>query len=367
MNALLTILREVRDPRDCNARHDCAAMLFAALLATLCGCKNCVEIADFCAAYIEELGDVVEFPHGPPSHDSFSRLFRLLDPEEMARSFSAFAAALREGLGLGPAEGVVAIDGKRLRRGYERGKAHFPPVMISIWDAQTPISLGARVGEGGNEVAGTLEALKSLDLRGCVVTADALHCHPAMAAGVRARKGHYAIKLKANNGPLYEFAQKAFEKADAKGDMPFAQTEDIGHDRHELRRMSLAPAPKEGANLPGLVMFGRMRSLRKKPERKPKEHTYYVAFSKRCSAREALQIVRTHWSVENNLHWPLDVVFREDDARTRKDNAPENLAIIRRMAIDVLQSHPENISVARKMKRASWSKDYLFNLFAHMR
>lgn len=367
MNALMTILREVRDPRDYNARHDCAAMLFGALLATLSGCKSCVEIADFCAANIDELAEVVDFPHGSPSHDSFSRLFRLLDPEEMARSFSTFAAELRKGLDLGPVKGVVAIDGKRLRRGYERGKAHFPPLMISVWDAETQVSLRACVGEGGNEVAGTLKALKSLDLKGCVVTADALHCHPEMAAGVRARKGHYAIKLKTNNKPLYEHAQKAFEKADAKGGAPSAQTEDAAHDRHELRRMSLAPAPKEGANLPGLVMFGRMQTLRTTPQRKPKEHTYYVAFSKRCSAREALQIVRTHWSVENNLHWPLDVVFREDDARTRKDNAPQNLAIIRRMAKDILASHPENISVARKMKRASWSKDYLFNLFAHLR
>jgi predicted transposase YbfD/YdcC len=367
MIVLLTILRQVRDPRDCNARHDCASMLFVALLATLSGCKSCVEIADFCAAYVDELAEVVDFPHGPPSHDSFSRLFRLLDPEEMARAFSAFARSLREGLGLGPAKGVVAIDGKRLRRGYERGKAHFPPLMISVWDAETRVSLAARVGEGGNEIAGTLAALKSLDLKGCVVTADALHCHPAMADAVRARKGHYALKLKANNGPLHQHAQKAFEKADAKGEAPFAQTESLGHDRRETRRMSLAPAPKEGPNLPGLVMFGRMQSLRKTPDRTSKAHTYYVAFSKRCSARAALQIVRTHWSVENNLHWPLDVVFHEDDARTRKDNAPQNLAILRRMAIDILESHPENISVARKMKRASWSKDYLFNLFAHMR
>ena len=366
MRGLITILREVRDPRDHNARHDCASMLFAALLATLCGCKNFVEIADFCAAHIEDLAEVVDFPHGAPSHDSFSRLFRLLDPEEMAKAFSAFARAMREGLGLGPAKGVISIDGKRLRRGYERGKAHLPPLMISVWDAETRISLAARVGEGGNEVAGTLEALKSLDLKGCTVTADALHCHPAMAAAVRARKGHYAIKLKANNGPLYEKAKKAFEEADAKGGAPFAQTEESGHDRHEFRRMSVSPA-KEEANLPDLVMFGRMQSQRKTHSRIGKKHTYYVAFSRRCSAREALQIVRTHWSVENNLHWPLDVIFREDEARTRKDNAPQNLSIIRRMAKDILECSPENISVARKTKRASWSKDYLFNLFAHIR
>jgi predicted transposase YbfD/YdcC len=366
MESLITILREVRDPRDANARHDCAAMLFTSLLSILCGSKSCAEIADFCAAHLGELAEVVEFPHGAPSHDSFSRLFRRLDPDEMAKAFTAFAKALREGLGLGPVKGVVAIDGKRLRRGYERGKAHLPPLMISVWDAETRLSLAARAGEGGNEVKATLEALKTLDLKGCVVTADALHCHPTMAEGVLEQGGDYALKLKGNNGPLYDLARRAFEQADARGGAPFAQTEEVAHDRRERRRMSLVPAPK-GANMPGLAMLGRLESLREPLGGKAKEYVYYVAFSKRYTPSQALAIVRTHWSVENNLHWPLDVVFDEDHARNRKDHAPVNLAFIRRMAVDILKSHPDNISVARKTRRASWSKDYLFNAFAHMR
>jgi DDE_Tnp_1-associated len=122
METFIAILREVRDPRDVNARHDCASMLFVALMATLCGAKSCVDIADFCSANEADLAEIVDLPHGAPSHDCFSRLFRLLDPDEMASAFMAFAKALRQGLGLGPAKGVVAIDGKRLRRGYERGR-----------------------------------------------------------------------------------------------------------------------------------------------------------------------------------------------------------------------------------------------------
>jgi predicted transposase YbfD/YdcC len=367
MNGLIAILRDVRDPRDVNARHDCTSMLFVALLATLCGSKTCVEFSDFCAGHLDDLADVVEFPHGPPSHDSFSRLFRLLDPEELSRAFAAFSKALREGLGLGPVKGVVAIDGKRLRRGYERGKAHFPPLMISVWDTETRLSLAARAGEGGNEVAATLEALKSLDLKGCVVTADALHCHPAMAAGVLAQKGSYAIKLKANNGPLYELARQTFEQSDAEGGAPFAQTEEFSHDRRERRRISLAKAPQAAAHLPGLAMFGRLESLRTPTGRKSKEHTSYIAFSREYAPRKALQIARAHWSVENNLHWPLDVVFDEDDSRTRRDHGPTNIAFIRRMAKDILSSHPAVMSITRKMRHASWSKEYLFNAFAHMR
>lgn len=152
MESLLTILREVRDPRDMNARHDCASILFIALIAMLCGAKTCVDIADFAAAHEEELGQIVDLAHGAPSHDCFSRLFRLLDPEEMTRLFARFAKALREGLGLPAAKGVVAIDGKRLRRGYERGRAFMPPLMISVWDAETRLSLAAKASGDGNEV-----------------------------------------------------------------------------------------------------------------------------------------------------------------------------------------------------------------------
>ena len=263
MESLLAILREVRDPRDMNARHDCASMLFIALMAMLCGAKTCVEIADFAAAHEEELGQIVDLAHGAPSHDCFSRLFRLLDPEEMAQLFARFAKALRAGLGLPAARGVVAIDGKRLRRGYERGRAFMPPLMISVWDAETRLSLAARASGDGNEVTATLEALKSLDLKGCTVTADALHCHPAMAQAVRAAGAHYALKLKGNNGPLHACAVKAFAAADASGKGASCEISETGHDRFERRRVTTIAPPKE-ARLPGLVLFARIESERQK-------------------------------------------------------------------------------------------------------
>ena len=367
METFITILREVRDPRDYTARHDCASMLFVALMATLCGAKSCVGIADFCAAYEAVLCEIVDLPHGAPSHDSFSRLFRLLDPEEMARAFMAFAKALRAGLGLGPATGVVAIDGKRLRRGYERGRAHMPPLMISVWDVQTRLSLSARASGDGNEVEATLEALKSLDLKGCTVTADALHCHPKMAEGILARRGHYVLKLKGNNGPLQACAAATFEQADANGRTRFCETNEKAHGRTERRRVSVVAAPKDGANMPGLVMFARIESERRKGEGKVETNIYYAALSKRYTARKLMEIIRAHWDVENRLHWPLDVVFDEDDARTRKDYGPQNLSFIRRMALDILTSHPDKRSPARKMQLAAWSQEFLFELFTHLR
>ena len=200
MAGLISILREVHDPRDMNARHDLASILFLALAATLCGAKSCVQMAEFADGNVDELSAMVPLPHGAPSHDTFSRVFRLLDPAELARAFAAFMAALREELGLGPARGVVAVDAKSLRRGYEKGRAHMPPLMVGVWDAETRLSLAARAGTDGNEVAATLAALQTVSLQGCIVTGDAF-CHPAMARQGRAQGGHYLLKLKANHGP----------------------------------------------------------------------------------------------------------------------------------------------------------------------
>lgn len=366
METLISIFREVRDPRDFNAQHDLPAMLFIALAATLCGAKSCVDFADFAAAHEDELAEVVDLRHGAPSHDCFSRLFRLLDPEEMAEAFARFVTTLREGLGLGPAKGVVAVDGKRLRRGYERGRAFMPPLMVSVWDAETRLSLATRHALGGNEVAATLTALKSLVLKGCIVTGDALYCHPGMAAEVRERGAHYALKLKANHGPLFACAQQAFAVADAKGTLACYEQSDTGHDRREWRRASVIARPADAPAFPDLAAIGRIETERH-ANGKIAEKVHYVVLSKRLLPERMLEVTRTHWSVENQLHWRLDVVFNEDDARTRKNYAPENLGVVRRMALDILRAHPDNRSVGRKMKLAAWKKEFFFELFAHMR
>src|SRR5688572_2384673 len=215
MQSFITILRDVQDPRDFNSRHEVGTILFLALAATLCGAKTCVEMAEFVEGREEELSAIVDLPHGAPSHDTFSRLFRLLDPAEMAKAFTAFMTALRAELGLPRPRGVVAIDAKSLRRGYEKGRAHFPPLMVSVWDTETRLAIAQARAPGGNEVAATLELLGSLVLKGCTVTADAMHCHPAMAEAVLAAKAHYALGLKGNNSLLYTEAKRAFDIAGA--------------------------------------------------------------------------------------------------------------------------------------------------------
>ena len=138
MESVLAIFAAIDDPRDHTAQYELPALLFLALAATLCGARSCVDIADFAAANRADLAELVDLPaNATPSHDTFSRLFRLLDAEQLEAALRRFSVALREGLGLGPAEGMLAVDGKRLRRGYERGRAHMPPLMVGVWDAET--------------------------------------------------------------------------------------------------------------------------------------------------------------------------------------------------------------------------------------
>jgi predicted transposase YbfD/YdcC len=367
MSDLIAIFREVRDPRDLNARHDLAELLFLALAATLCGAKSCVEIAEFAEGREEELKEIVALRHGPPSHDTFSRVFRLLDPAELSRAFTAFMTALRRELGLAAPRGVVPIDGKALRRGYEKGRAHIPPLMVSVWDAETRLAIASARAPGGSEVKATLALLKGLTLKGCTVTADALHCHPAMAEAVRAAKAHYALGLKANHGPLFAAAEAGFTAA---GDLASFETRERAHGRTERRKTSILPVSRlalDGLHFPGLKAIGRIEADRTGTKGQRESAVRYIALSRLFSPAKLATIVRAHWGIENQLHWTLDVVFDEDDARTRKDNAPENLAVIRRLAHNILRAHPLNKPLASKMRRANWSKEFFFELFAHMR
>jgi predicted transposase YbfD/YdcC len=266
---------------------------------------------------------------------------------------------------LGPARGVVAIDGKSLRRGYEKGRSYLPPLMVSVWDSETRLCIAQARAPGGNEIAATLALLRGIVLKGCTVTGDALHCHPAMAEAVLAAKAHYALGLKANNGPLYAAAERAF--ADA-GDTPSFASEEKAHGRIERRRASVLPAPAAARTLlPGLKAFGRIEAERITSAGKSLASSRYVALSRMLTPTKLLAVTRAHWSIENHLHWTLDVVFDEDDARTRKDYGPENLAVIRRWARNILQMHPSTKSITSKMRRATWRMDFFFELFAHMR
>jgi predicted transposase YbfD/YdcC len=366
MPGIITILREVRDPRQVNARHDLGDILFVALACFVCGGRTCVDMADFARSRLVELREIVDLEHGPPSHDTFSRVFGLLDPAELAKAFGRCMKAVGRELGLGASPGVVAIDGKSLRRGYEAGRAFMPPLMVNVFDAQTRLSIAQARAPGGNEAKAGLALLKAVVLKGATVTGDALYCRSDVAEAVRAQGAHYALALKANQPLLLAEAQAAFARA---GDsLTMFETREVSHGRRERRSGAVVAASQMNTyGFPGLAAVGRIEAERTTAGGKTTTETRYVALSRRLTPRKMLEVVRAHWGVENHLHWTLDVVFDEDGSRSRKNHAPENLAVIRRLALNIIRAHPDDSPPGRKMRRAALDKVFFFELFAYMR
>jgi predicted transposase YbfD/YdcC len=356
---------ELPDPRAGNALHDLTELMFIALMATLCGATTCTDMALFARMKAYLWRDVLALKHGLPSHDTFSRVFRMLDPAAFEGAFRRFMQAFAEGAKIKLPKGVIALDGKALRRGYERGKSHMPPIMVTAWAAQTRMALANVLAPNNNEVAAALQLLPLLQLKGCVVTADALHCHRAMAKAIVERSGDYVLAVKDNQPALFA-AAKAAIKAAAHEERKSARTANANHGRKEERKAVVAPAVEmaQKHDLPGVKAVARITSKRGAD----KTVQRYFLMSRRYSPKEVLRIVRSHWSIENGLHWPLDVILDEDLARNRKDNAPANLAVLRRLALNVARAHPDNTTSLRgKLKRAGWNDAFLFELIAHMR
>jgi predicted transposase YbfD/YdcC len=348
------------DPRANNAVHDLTEILFIALLATLCGAQTCCDIALFAKTKEALLRTVLVLAHGVPSHDTFSRVFRMLDPQAFEKAFRRFMRAFAEAT-----EGVVALDGKALRRAYEHGKSHMPPIMVTAWSAQTRMALANVLAAGNNEAAAALELVGLLTLKGCVVTADALHCHRAMAQAIVERDGDYALAVKDNRPALLRDAKAAVAAATRKGASATVSTDDR-HGRHETRVAVVAPAGDmaERHGFPGLRAVAQIKSKRS-PDNVVER---YFLLSRHYRPPELLRIVRQHWSIENGLHWPLDVLLDEDLARSRKDNAPANLAVLRRLALNIARAHPDaKTSLRGKFKRAGWDEAFLFDMLSHMR
>ena len=353
---------EVPDPRADNAQHDLLEILFIALLASLCGAKHCSEMTEFGRAKEGLLRSVLTLAHGVPSHDTFSRLFRLLDPSAFETAFRRFTAAFAAAAKLAKPKGVVAIDGKALRRAYERGHSHMPRVIVTAWGASTRMSLASTLASGGNEAEAAVQLIGLLQLKGCIVTADALHCHRTMARAIVAQGGDYVLALKANQPALLRDAAAALARAPSAPVL----TEDQRHDRKEYRLAVVAPAADMARDhdFPNLAAVGRIESRRGED---PPVIRHFL-LSRRWSAERFLNTARTHWDIENGLHWTLDVSLDEDRARSRKDHAPENLAVLRRLALNIARAHPDTKTpLRRKLLRAGWDEAFLFDLIRHMR
>lgn len=350
---------EVVDPRAENARHDLSEILFIALAAMLCGAETCADMALFGTSKQRFLRQFLDLPYGVPSHDTFSRVFRLIDPGEFAQLLERFARAFAKAAGKSR-DAVVAIDGKACRRAYAAGRAHAPPMSVSAFAAETRMALAFAPAPGGQETQAALAAIALLDLAGAIVTADALHCHRGFAAEIVARGGDYLLALKANRPGLCADARARLDQAKGQS----ASVETAAHGRIERRVARVVSAGEMGKtrDFPGLSAIVAITAERNGQS----QERLYLA-SRRFGPKQALAIARAHWQIENALHWSLDVVFGEDQSRARKDHAPQNLAILRRLALNAARAMQDNTSLRGRVKRAGWDDAYLSRMLAHMR
>lgn len=360
MRKLRRMFRPLKDPRASNSRHDLVEILVIALAATLAGAKTCTEFEFFGKGREELLRQLLDLRHGIPSHDTFSNVFRALDPKGLEAVLRKFSKSF----GI---KGVVSIDGKALRGAFARGRQATPLHIVNVWAAGTRMALAQKTAPNRNEVAGALEVLALLDLDGALVTADALHCRPDTAQAIRDRKGHYLLAIKSNRGRLFSAVKTLLEEA--RRPSRASQRSTSAHGRIERRRAIVVAAPQLARqyDFPGIAAVGRIDSWRGNIGKPAKHIIRYFLTSRLLPAKKLLAVARAHWGIENNLHWVLDMVFDEDACRSRKDHAPENLAVIRKLAINILQATPGPLRISHKMLQARWNNEFLLQALAHMR
>lgn len=293
---------------------------------------------------------------------------RPIDPVALNEAFMRFMAAFGEQARIAMPKGQVAVDGKSLRRAYAKGCAHMPPLVVSVFACETFMSLVQTAAQEGGESAVAITALELLSLKGCTVTADALHCHRRMTSTIRERDGDYVIAIKGNQSALAAAANAALDRAAADRRTRFHHSEEVAHGRHELRRAFVIPfaqRPSKNA-LTDLCAVPRVESWRT-VDGKTAHKVRCYALSRKMPAQQLLVTVRRHWSIENNLHWQLDVLLAEDRTRNRKNNAPLNLAVLRRLALNVLRADPEKIPFSHKRLKGRWADQDFLRLITHMR
>ena len=356
MGTLVEDVDPLEDPRHGNAgRHSLHDIVVIALCTILCGGETCTDMALFGHAKREFLQSFLPLRNGIPSHDTFSREFRLLDPEAFRMWFLGFMGQFAQGC-----EGVLAIDGKTLRRSYDRAEAQSPLHLVNAWAAEQRLVLGQLAVDGkSNEITAVPKLLEMLALPGMVVAADAMHCQRQLSRQVLDQGADYVLALKGNQESLHDDVRLFLD--DPATPVVQASQTNKGHGRIETRTASISSDVawiQERHQWPGLAAVGKITARRQQGERTSVESRYY-RLSQAFLPERFNAIVREHWGIENRLHWMLDVVFNEDQSRNRKDHCPENLALLRKLALNLARLEPSKGSMRGKLKRAGWDNGYL--------
>lgn len=360
-NVLADHFSEVTDPRkERRKEHLLLDIIGLTICAVVCGADGFVGIERFGKAKRDWLGGFLDLPNGIPSHDTIGRVFALLDPEEFEAGFRAWIQTVFE-----KTDGeVVAVDGKTLRGSYDSASDKKSAIhMVSAWAAENRLTLGGvKTDAKSNEITAIPELLRLLDVSGCIVTVDAMGCQKAIAEQITNEGADYVLQLKANQGELYADTKMLFDRLDPEEYKHI----DGGHGRVEVRRCQAVDVAGRGLvdteGWTGLQSIAKVEAQRHKDGQTSTETRYYIT-SLEADAERLLRAARTHWHIENKLHWVLDVAFREDDCRIRRGHADQNMAAVRRMAVSLLKSETtSSVGVKNKRLQAGWNPDYLLKV-----
>ncbi len=336
-------------------------VLLLTLCAVLCGADGWVNVAFFGKTKLDFLRRFLPFANGTPSHDQLGLIFGALDAAAFQKCFIAWAQALS-----GAIAGVVAVDGKTLRRSFDRAGGRGALHMISAWSSAQKLVLGARaVDEKSNEIIAIPELLDLLALKGAIVTIDAMGCQKRIAEKIIDKKADYVLGLKSNQGSLRDDVELLFGEQIANGfkdiSVSRAVETDAGHGRIETREVFATSDIgwlKERHDFKGLTTIVIVLSTRETEKGVARERRFYIS-SLPADAEKLMAAIRAHWSIENSLHWVLDVNFRDDDCRIRKKNAPANFTAIKRATVNALKKAPSKGSIKSKRLLAAWDEDFL--------
>lgn len=364
---LIEHFSDCQDPRrELGKDHLLIDIIVIGILAVICGADDFVGMAEFGVDQQTWLRTFLKLPNGIPSHDTFGRVFAQIKPSEFRRCFSNWVRSVADLTG----GEVIAIDGKTARRSHNRPLGKGAIELVNAWAQSNRLTLGqVKVADGSNEITAVPELLRLLEIKGCIVTVDAINTQKETVEQIRRQEADYVVALKGNHGKLYEAVAELCDavEGDRTVNLPFDVHETIekDHGRIETRRyLSIAavdwlPGKEEWRDLQSVGMVIATREINGVVT---KAVRYYLSSLAVC-ARTLAQAVRGHWSVENSCHWVLDVVFREDDCRVRTGHAAENLGLVRRLANSLLQQEKTaKIGVKNKRLKAARSTEYLLKV-----